>query len=246
MFNQLRQQLQHLRDEVNSITQIAAQLQQAEQSNSSQLQQLHQKELFAAQNLQHILSVASRLQQDISHLNNMTQQLSGMPSFPQTQSAFQHTASPAGQYAPLNYQTGFGGQISQSGYATAPIAGFGQRNYSTQFGSSPYQFTVAEQLSPSQQFSSHNTSQMYMPSQQFTTSLHSTPGQIYPSTQYGVMRQFGQAGAGQHYITTPATTSEQFGPYQGSQAQYGTMESGNNSHIQGFSRGVQYGGQFTR
>jgi len=75
-YNQIQQQIQRLRDEASTISNLAGQLQQTEISNSSQLQQLQQKEVNASQQLQRLQYVANQLHQDINQINSLAQQMS--------------------------------------------------------------------------------------------------------------------------------------------------------------------------
>lgn len=170
MINQLQQQFQRLRDEVNTISQLAAQLQQAEQTNSAQLQQLQQKEIFASQNLQRIQYLASQLHQNIIQASNIAQQLTGAAAFPQTQAAYQYT-SPTG-YTPIQYQTGTGWSATSPAYmqtAYTGQAGAYQRGYGT-----PYTTQYGYAYSPGQ---TEITAQYSTPQTGYTTQYTGTPGQ---------------------------------------------------------------------
>ncbi len=206
MYYQLHQQLQRLRDEVNSISQLASQVQQAEQNNSAQLQQLQQKEIFAAQNLQRIQYLAGQLQQDIAQASNMAQQLTGASVFPQAQATYQ---PPAG-FSPFQQQT----TATQTGWAQpswAQTAWTGQTGtFPRGYGSpSGYGAGQAEYGAPLTGWSAQYTPYMTSPAAQY-----STTGQIGISPQYGATRQGGWATPAQ-YTTTPG----QGGTMQGVQAQ---------------------------
>lgn len=190
MVNQLQQQLQRLRDEANSISQLAVQLYQTEQNNSSQLQQLQQKEVFAAQSLQRIHYLASQLQQDLSQAGNIAQQLTSASFTSPAQMAYQYT-EPRG-YAPSQFQsttayTGWSpqpawGQTAWAGQTSTP-----QRSFTPQYGYGASQMGIS-QVSPVQQ--SGTTQQAGMMGQ-YTT----TPGQ-WSATQRSEA-QFGQGNENQ-------------------------------------------------
>lgn len=205
MLYQLHQQLQRLRDEVNSISQLASQLQQAEQNNSAQLQQLQQKEIFAAQNLQRIQYLAGQLHQDITQASNMAQQLTGASVFPQAQATYQ---PPAG-FSPFQQQT----TATQTGWAQpswAQTAWAGQTGaFPRGYGSpSGYGAGQAEYGAPLTGWSAQYTPDQASPTAQYTT------GQMGVSPQYGPTRQGSWATQAQ-YTTTPG----QWSTMQGGQAQ---------------------------
>jgi len=197
MLNQLQQQLQRLRDEVNSISQLASQLQQVEQNNSAQLQQLQQKEIFAAQNLQRIQYLAGQLHQDITQASNMAQQLTGASVFPQAQATYQSPAwlSPFQQQATAT-QTGWA-QPSWAQTAWAGQTGTFPRGYGFTSG---YGAGQAEYGTPITGWSAQ-----YMPYQASPAAKYTT-GQVGVSPQYGPTRQGGWATQAQ-YTTTPGQWS---------------------------------------
>lgn len=138
-YNQIQQQIQRLRDEASTISNLAGQLQQAEMNNSSQLQQLQQKEVNASQQLQRLQYVASQLHQDINQINSLAQQMS---------SAFYQTVPPQTQGAFFNppQYGGFGTGANQPGWSTQPGGGFAGGG---QFFSPPAQQPQATQYEAS-------------------------------------------------------------------------------------------------
>ncbi|TYO93878.1 hypothetical protein [Desulfallas thermosapovorans] len=75
-FYQLQQQIQRLRQEVNSISQMTSQLQQFEQNNAAQLQRLQQQEANATQQLQRIQQICGQINNDLNSVSNAAQQAS--------------------------------------------------------------------------------------------------------------------------------------------------------------------------
>lgn len=72
---QLQRQIQELRNEINTISQVAGQLQRAEANNAVQLQRLQQNETVASQQLNTIQQLCHHLSQDINAISNVTQQV---------------------------------------------------------------------------------------------------------------------------------------------------------------------------
>ncbi|NQS76361.1 MAG: hypothetical protein HQP61_07995 [Peptococcaceae bacterium] len=72
---QLQRQILGLRNEINNISQVASQLQQAEANNAAQLQRLHQHETVASQQLNAIQQLCQHLNQDVNAISNATQQV---------------------------------------------------------------------------------------------------------------------------------------------------------------------------
>jgi len=211
MFNQLHQQLQRLREDVNSISQLASQLQQAEQNNSAQLQQLQQKEIFAAQNLQRIQYLAGQLHQDLNQASSMAQQMTGASVFPQTQAAYQ---APTG-FSPFQQQA----TTTQTGWAQPAWAQTGligqtgafQRGYGAQtgYGTGLTGETGAFQTGWAAQYTPYQSG----PAAQYTA------GQTGISQQYGAIRQGGWATPAR-YSATPGQWGT-MGTMPGSEAQFG-------------------------
>lgn len=140
MFYQMQNELQTLRDHVNSISQLASRLQQDEMANSAHLQHLQQKEINATQNLQHIAHLASDLDRGMTRISSMAQQTQtpgtyqyGAPGYTQAQ-GWASTPTMGTQYG-----TGGGFGTTQSyGQFTEPRTQFG---YSQQPGFGMQQFT---------------------------------------------------------------------------------------------------------
>lgn len=118
---QLQRQIQDLRQEVNTINQVASQLQRSEANNSSQLQQLQQHESVATQQLQAIQQICNRLNQDVNVISNVAQQVTAqMVNRPFTSGQFGTgvwNQQGTGQYGA--YGAGIGtGLYGQSQYGT--------------------------------------------------------------------------------------------------------------------------------
>jgi len=75
---QLQRQIQDLRQEVNTISQVAGQLQRSEANHAAQLQQMSQSENAATQQLQTIQQLCNRLSQDVNVISSIAQQIPQM------------------------------------------------------------------------------------------------------------------------------------------------------------------------
>ena len=73
---QLHRQIQDLKQEVNTINQVANQLQRAEKNNAAQLQRLQQNEVISSQQLQNIQQMCNRISQEANIISNVAQQVS--------------------------------------------------------------------------------------------------------------------------------------------------------------------------
>ena len=148
MFYQMQNELQTLRDHVNSISQLASRLQQDEMANSAHLQQLQQKEINATQNLQHIAHLARDLDMGMTRIFSMSQQAQtqgtyqyGVPGYTQTQG---WTSAPAmgTQYGAGGWGTTQGLGQTQFGYSQQP--GFGMQQFTD-----PRSFISRQEYTPS-------------------------------------------------------------------------------------------------
>lgn len=119
---QLQRQIQDLRQEVNTINQVASQLQRSEANNAAQLQRLQQNENIAAQQLQAIQQLCNRLSQDVNVISNVAQNVTS-----------QMTSRP---FTTSHYSTGMGPQFStgQFGLSSNMQNQFG--TFGSQFGQS--------------------------------------------------------------------------------------------------------------
>ncbi len=132
---QLQRQLQDLRQEVNTISQVASQLQRSEANNATQLQRLQQNESIATQQLQAIQHLCNRLSQDVNVISNVAQNVtSQMTNRPLT----------TGQYG-TGISTQFGtGMSPQFSSGISPQLSTGQfghaSNMQNQFGTFGSQF----------------------------------------------------------------------------------------------------------
>ncbi len=148
MFQQMQNEFQALRNNVNSISQLASHLQQDEMANSAHLQHLQQKEINATQNLQHIAHLARDLEMGVFRICSMAQQAQTMGT----------------------YQYGTPGYTQTQGWASTPTmgtqygigGGFGTtQGYGTQFGYSQQPGLGMQQFTDPRSFISR---QEYMPS----------------------------------------------------------------------------------
>lgn len=207
---QLQRQIQDLKQEINTITQVANQLRQAEANNAMQLQRLHQHEVNATQQLQTIQQVCNRINQDVNMLSNAAQQVS-------TQMAARPITS--GQFG-----TSIGSQFSTGQFGnigTMASAGLYNPNQVSSYGSTQITPTTlsslanywGQGLSPqdmqiSSQYLSNQNRQQFIP-------------QSYGSTTYGtgisqsIPYQYGTSStASSQYIpsySTSLSTPNQFG-----------------------------------
>lgn len=120
---QLQRQIQDLRQEVNTISQVASQLQRSEANNASQLQRLQQNESVATQQLQAIQQICNRLNQDVNVISNVAQQVTAqMVNRPFTSGQF----GAAGWTQPVTGQFGtYGAGITTGLQAPAQFGTFG-------------------------------------------------------------------------------------------------------------------------
>jgi len=144
----MQNEFQTLRNNVDSISQLASRLQQDEMANSAHLQHLQQKEINATQNLQHIAHLARDLEMGVSRICSMAQQAQtmgtyqyGTPGYTQTQG---WTSTPA-----MGTQYGIGGGFgatqgygTQFGYSQQP--GFGMQQFTD-----PRSFISRQEYTPS-------------------------------------------------------------------------------------------------
>lgn len=127
---QLQRQIQDLRQEVSTISQVASQLQRSEANNAAQLQRLQQNETIATQQLQAIQQICNRLGQDVNVISNVAQQVTAqMANRPFTSGQFgagfgQQGTGQFGTYS-TGISTGLYGSPTQFGTFGAQ---FGNRN----------------------------------------------------------------------------------------------------------------------
>lgn len=106
---QLHKQIQDLKQEVNTINQVANQLQRAEANNAAQLQRLQQNEVLSSQQLQNIQQMCNRISQEANIISNVAQQVtSQMASRPMITD---------------QYGTSIGSQMSTGQFGTMATAG---------------------------------------------------------------------------------------------------------------------------
>lgn len=127
---QLQRQIQDLRQEVNTISQVASQLQRSEANNAAQLQRLQQNEAIATQQLQTIQQLCNRLNQDVNVISNVAQQVTAqMFNRPVTSGQWgtwnQPTTGQFGAYSP---------SITTGLYSPAQFGTFGSQFGANRFG----------------------------------------------------------------------------------------------------------------
>ncbi|KUK52255.1 MAG: hypothetical protein XD78_2112 [Desulfotomaculum sp. 46_296] len=152
MFYQMQNELQTLRDHVNSISQLASRLQQDEMANSAHLQQLQQKEINATQNLQHIAHLARDLDMGMTRISSMAQQSQtmgtyqyGTPGYTHAQTGWASAPAMGTQYGVSGgwgTTQGLGQPRTQFGYSQQP--GFGMQQFSD-----PRSFISRQEYTPS-------------------------------------------------------------------------------------------------
>ena len=204
MFNQMQNELQVLRDHVNSISQLASRLQQDEMANSANLQHLQQKEINASQNLQHIAHLTRDLDMGMTRISSMAQQAQtmgtyqyGTPGYTQAQTGWASTPTMGTQYG-----AGGWGTTQSYGQFTEPR---------TQFGYSQQPGFGMQQFSDPRSFVSH---QEYMPSRAGYT-LQNRPENIGMGMVSSFSPNWGTS------LTSPALMHQD--PYAINRAGYATL-----------------------
>ncbi|HIE11825.1 MAG TPA: hypothetical protein EYP63_00100 [Desulfotomaculum sp.] len=150
---EFQNRLNRVRQDLNNITQAAAQLQQAEQQAQSQLARLSQQESLNTQQLQRIYQISINLQNEVNAISSAAQQFN-------VQAAGYGQFGTAGYRAPYQApQTGTTGFTA--GVQTAPYAGYTGAagvspgaGYAGTAGVSPAAVNVGEQAFATPQFTS--------------------------------------------------------------------------------------------
>ncbi|MDA8335623.1 MAG: hypothetical protein M0Z41_11685 [Peptococcaceae bacterium] len=201
---QIQQQIQAIRHDLQNISQVASQLQQAEHSNRVQLQNLQQNEALAFQQLQQLQQVIGHVNLGINQINSLAMQA--------TQTGMQYGTGwgtyATGQPSTL-WQGGIAGQFTQPGsYAggmrTSPYAVSGTYNQGlttgTQYGQAGWggtQFGGANQFGTGQ-YVSGNWGNQYGGSQfEAGSPLGGMTGQGYGSFGTGMQPYRTQFEVGQ-------------------------------------------------
>jgi len=146
---QLQRQIQDLRQELNTISQVAGQLQRSEANHAAQLQRLSQNESAVTQQLQTIQQICNRLNQDINMIGSMAQQISSqMYNMPFTSGQFgagqfggYGVGATTEQYGPVQYGTlgaQFGGNRYDEFNRNQQISAMAANRYGTGFAGSDY------------------------------------------------------------------------------------------------------------
>lgn len=224
---QLQRQIQDLKQEINTITQVANQLRQAEANNAMQLQQLHQHEVNATQQLQTIQQVCNRINQDVNMLSNAAQQVSTqMATRPITTGQF-------GTSIGNQFRTGQFGNIG-----SMASAGLYNPNQISSYGS---QITPSNLGSLANYWGQGLSPQDMQISSQYLSNKQQFIPQSYGSTTYGtgisqsIPYQYGTSStASSQYIPSYSTSlstpnSSQFGVSLSTPNQFGTGMFGSQS-----------------
>ncbi|MDD4169200.1 MAG: prefoldin domain-containing protein [Desulfotomaculaceae bacterium] len=141
---QLQRQIQGLQQELNTIGQVAGQLQRSEANHAAQLQQISQNENTVSQQLQSIQQMCNRLSQDVNVISSMAQQitpqLSGMPmGSGQFGSSMYQLGT--GQYSPTqhgSFGSQFGGNQSDEFSRNQQISSMATNRYGAGIGGNEY------------------------------------------------------------------------------------------------------------
>jgi len=179
---QLQRQIQDLKQEVNTISQMANQLQRAEDNNAAQLQRLQQNEVISSQQLQNIQQMCNRISQEANIISNVAQQVtSQMTNRPMITS---------------QYGTSMGSQMSTGQIGTMTTAGMYNPNQFSTYSTSqinPTSFSSLasywgqglkpQELSVSSQFLS-NQNKPFMPQSYNLNTPNQYSSTSFPSSQY--------------------------------------------------------------
>ncbi|MGC7880264.1 hypothetical protein ACP3TI_13625, partial [Desulforudis sp. 1190] len=111
MFHQIQQQINSMRQDINSISNLANQLAQSEQSHAQELQRIQARESNASRQLQQIGQLCNSLNNALNQISGVSQQYPGQMM--QQAPAFQQAGA----------QAGYGGMAAQYGVGTMGQAG---------------------------------------------------------------------------------------------------------------------------
>ncbi len=239
---QLQRQIQDLRQEVNTINQVASQLMRSEANNAAQLQQLHQHEVNASQQLHTIQQLCNRLNQDVNVISNVANQVtSQMFTKPMTSgqlgSYSQPTTGQFGAFSP-SVNTGLYNP-SQQGMMGLPsnIASTYTTNLGTGF--SPFASNIRLET-PQQQMQTSQYGMSGFTGSPFASNIRlETPQQQMQTSQYGTYGFAGSPFASNIRLETPQQLqSSQYGtsgfagsqytPYSASQISASTLPTNQN------------------
>jgi len=223
---QLHKQIQDLRQEVNSISQVAGQLQRSEANHAAQLQQMSQSENAATQQLQAIQQLCSRLSQDVNVISSIAQQIpqmAGMQTgqfsagiYPGQISTGQFgsynpsiSTSQYGQPAFGTFGSQFGGNKSDEYARNQQISPMAANRYGLGFSSND--FATNQQIS--------NMANQGMLGSQGNLGMSASGANTYSGTTWGTgLSQGGFSGTGAgNYVFAPAHPVS----YQNTPSQYG-------------------------
>lgn len=143
---QLQRQIQGLHQELNTLNQVAGQLQRSESNHAMELQRLSQSENMASQQLQTIQQICSRLSQDVNMLSGITQQITPqLTTMPLTSGQWGGSMYSGqigtGQYSPSQYGTfgaQFGGNRSDEFARNQQISAMAANRYGAGFSGNDY------------------------------------------------------------------------------------------------------------
>lgn len=217
-FYQLQRQIQELRNEINTIGQVASQLQRAEANNAAQLQRLQQNESIATQQLNTIQQLCHHLSQDVNAISNATQQV--------TSQMFNRPVS-SGQFGAQTFTqpiTGHYGAFTPSVTSMYNPTQFG--SYSAQF--SPYMSAgTTSRFGQSLNIPDYAVAQQYTGMNQtmpFTasgimpgSSMNTLRSNISPMTSASSLNVMPSYTSQQQFGTSGLTSSSTYTPYVSSQ-----------------------------
>ncbi|MFX4261519.1 hypothetical protein ACOBQJ_04870 [Pelotomaculum propionicicum] len=197
---QLHRQIQELRNEINTISQVASQLQRAEANNAAQLQRLQQNESVATQQLNTIQQLCHHLSQDVNAISNATQQV--------TSQMFNRPVS-SGQFGAQNFSQPMTGQYG----AFTPSA---TSMYSpSQFGAFGAQFSPYMSAGTTSRFGQSLNIPDYAVAQQYTGMSQSMPftSGIMPGSTMNTLRSSisPMTSASSLSVMPSYTSQQQFG-----------------------------------
>ncbi|MDD4767914.1 MAG: hypothetical protein PHF87_10125 [Desulfotomaculaceae bacterium] len=183
---QLQRQIQELRNEINTISQVAGQLQRSEANNAAQLQRLQHNESMATQQLNNIQQLCHHLNQDVNAISNATQQVTS-PMFNRPVSSAQFSAPTFSQ--PITGQYGTITPNMNSLYSSTQLGTYGAQFSPYMSAGSRYGQNFMPDYSFAQQYTAKPVTSSMIPSY---TSPMASASSMMPS--YSNQQQFGTSG----------------------------------------------------
>jgi len=214
---QLQRQIQELRNEINTISQVASQLQREEANNAAQLQRLQQNESVATQQLNTIQQLCHHLSQDVNAISNATQQV--------TSQMFNRPVS-SGQFGAQTFTQPISGQ-----YGAFTPSGTSMYN-PTQFGSFGAQFSPYMSAGTTSRFGQSLNIPDYAVAQHYTgmnqtmpftasgimpSSMNTLKSNISPMTSASSLNVMPSYAGQQQFGASGLASSSTYAPYVSSQ-----------------------------